>query len=57
MNERNNKNENFFTLKFIFKNNELNIKANQEIYDIINNTYKTLDNLTTRIKNLENKLL
>ena len=35
----------------------LNIKANQEIYEFINNTYKTLDNLTTRIKNLENKLL
>ena len=35
----------------------LNIKANQEIYDIINNTYETLNNLTTRIENLENKLL
>ena len=35
----------------------LNISANQEIYDIINNTYKTLDNLTTIVKNLENKLL
>jgi len=35
----------------------LNIKANQEIYDIIKNNYNTLDNLTTRIKNLENKLL
>jgi len=35
----------------------LNIKANQEIYDIIKNTYETLDNLTTKVKNLENKFL
>ena len=35
----------------------LNISANQDIYDIINNTYKTLDYLTTKVKNLENKLL
>ena len=35
----------------------LNISANQEIYDIINNTYKTLDYLTTKVKTLENKLL
>jgi len=34
----------------------LNIKANQEIYDIINNSYNTLNNLTTRIKILEDKL-
>jgi hypothetical protein len=35
----------------------LNISANQDIYDIINNTYKTLDYLTTKVKTLENKLL
>ena len=35
----------------------LNIKANQEIYNIIQNTYQTLDNLTSRVKNLENKFL
>jgi hypothetical protein len=33
----------------------LNIKANQEIYHIINNSYNILNNLTTRIKNLEDK--
>jgi hypothetical protein len=31
----------------------LNIKANQEIYNMINKNYETLENLSGRIKNLE----